>query len=97
MLAASHLLPGTHSQAPNKDLDKIFNTKGLILALLEALRRRQQRMLNGLGAARPMTLCSSLSNRASLIDVQLSGKIPGKIQALLQGRSITVDASLAIR
>lgn len=97
MLAASHLLPGTHSQAPNKDLDKIFNTKDLILALLEALRRRQQRMLNGLGAVRPMTLCSSLSNRASLIDVQLSGKIPGKIQALLQGRSITVDASLAIR
>lgn len=53
MLAASHLLPGTHSQAPNKDLDKIFNTKDLILALLEALRRQQQRMLNGLGAAHP--------------------------------------------
>ena len=85
MLAASQMLPGTRPQMPNRDLDKTFNMRELILPLLEALRQ-QQRCVTGSVVHTPLLLCHSLSNRASLSDVQLSGKTPGKKRMLMQGQ-----------
>ena len=73
---------------PNRDLDKTFNMRELILPLLEALRQ-QQRCVTGSVVHTPLPLCHSLSNRASLSDVW--GKKPDqKKECLYSYRKVTV-------